>query len=85
MPKKCYKTEFFQITTCRFQKSPYLCNVFFIVLDLRLTKVEYSGTPFFLPNLNISSIKQHNPKEKPLKPLIDKPKIRTFAESIEIT
>ena len=29
----------------------YLCNVFFIVLDLRLTKVEYSGTPFFMPFL----------------------------------
>ena len=86
MSKKCYKAEFFQVTSCRFQKSPYLCNVFFIVLDLRLTKVgvqRYSF--FFLPNLNISSIKQHNPKEKPLKPLIDKPKIRTFAESIEIT
>ncbi len=27
----------------------YLCSVFFIVLDLRLTISEYSGTPFFLP------------------------------------
>ena len=26
----------------------YLCNVFFIVLDLRLTRSEYSGTPFFV-------------------------------------
>ena len=25
----------------------YLCSVFFIVLDLRLTISEYSGTPFF--------------------------------------
>jgi hypothetical protein len=23
--------------------------VFFIVLDLRLTRLEYSGTPFFMP------------------------------------
>ena len=28
---------------------PYLCIVFFIVLDLRLTRLEYSGTPFFVP------------------------------------
>ena len=27
---------------------PYLCNVFFIVLDLRLTRLGYSGIPFFL-------------------------------------
>ena len=30
------------------KKTLYLCNVFFIVLDLRLTKLEYSGTPFFI-------------------------------------
>ena len=28
---------------------PYLCNVFFIVLDLRLTRLGYSGIPFFCP------------------------------------
>ena len=28
----------------------YLCNVFFIVLDLRLTKrLDYGGSPFFCP------------------------------------
>ncbi|SES96173.1 hypothetical protein SAMN04487825_10980 [Prevotella sp. kh1p2] len=27
----------------------YLCNVFFIVLDLRLTRLEYGGTPFLMP------------------------------------
>ena len=27
--------------------SPYLCIVFFIVLDLRLTRLGYSGIPFF--------------------------------------
>ena len=28
---------------------PYLCNVFFIVLDLRLTRLGYSGISFFCP------------------------------------
>ena len=31
-------------------KNQYLCTVFFIVLDLRLTRLEYSGTPFFVYN-----------------------------------
>ena len=35
----CYRTYFFSWIICRFIRSPYLCNVFFIVLDLRLTKV----------------------------------------------
>lgn len=30
---------------------PYLCNVFFIVLDLRLTRLGYSGIPFFFAPL----------------------------------
>ena len=34
---------------CIFLKRPYLCIVFFIVLDLRLTRLGYSGIPFFLP------------------------------------
>ena len=29
----CYKTQFLGRNTCQFTKSPYLCNVFFIVLD----------------------------------------------------
>ena len=29
----------------------YLCNVFFIVLDLRLTRLGYSGIPFFFAPL----------------------------------
>ena len=33
---------------CIFLKRPYLCIVFFIVLDLRLTRLGYSGIPFFL-------------------------------------
>ena len=32
----------------RLQNIHYLCNVFFIVLDLRLTKVDRSGDPFFI-------------------------------------
>ena len=34
---------------CIFLKRPYLCIVFFIVLDLRLTRLGYSGIPFFCP------------------------------------
>ena len=30
-----------------FARKSYLCNVFFIVLDLRLTRLGYSGIPFF--------------------------------------
>ncbi|WP_297644900.1 hypothetical protein, partial [uncultured Bacteroides sp.] len=33
------KTGFIAPCPCKFQESPYICNVFFIVLDLRLTKV----------------------------------------------
>ena len=34
-------------TACRFGKTPYLCIVFFIVLDLRLTKVGARRCSFF--------------------------------------
>ena len=47
-----------KISVCRYYfviilafvcENKYLCIVFFIVLDLRLTKrLEYSGTPFFI-------------------------------------
>ncbi len=37
---------FFGLKFARSGKSQYLCTVFFIVLDLRLTRLEYSGTPF---------------------------------------
>ncbi|MBE6272984.1 MAG: hypothetical protein E7097_03740 [Bacteroides sp.] len=43
----CYKTRFFTQNICRYPKSPYLCNVFFIVLDLRLTKVGARRCSFF--------------------------------------
>ena len=45
--KSCYKTYFFIWIICRNIKSPYLCNVFFIVLDLRLTKVGARRCSFF--------------------------------------
>ena len=44
----CYETYFFSWIICRFLKCPYLCNVFFIVLDLRLTKVGVQRYSFFL-------------------------------------
>ena len=33
-------------SACIFPRCPYLCIVFFIVLDLRLTRLGYSGIPF---------------------------------------
>ena len=36
--KLCYKMRCFTPKIWRYAESPYLCNVFFIVLDLRLTK-----------------------------------------------
>ena len=43
----CYRTYFFSWIICRFIRSTYLCNVFFIVLDLRLTKVGVQRYSFF--------------------------------------
>ena len=43
----CYETYFFSWIICRYHKSTYLCNVFFIVLDLRLTKVGARRCSFF--------------------------------------
>ena len=40
--------HFYDAKPCIFQKRLYLCIVFFIVLDLRLTRLGYSGIPFFL-------------------------------------
>ena len=57
---QCYKTSLFSCFICKFDRSPYICNVFFIVLDLRLTKDWLSGIdslflcPF--PRLNIPSL-----------------------------
>ena len=41
--------HFYDAKPCIFQKRLYLCIVFFIVLELRLTRLGYSGIPFFLP------------------------------------
>ena len=38
---------FFMLGTCYFQICPYICSVFFIVLDLRLTKVGVQRYSFF--------------------------------------
>ena len=43
----CYETYFFSWIICRYIGSPYLRNVFFIVLDLRLTKVGVQRYSFF--------------------------------------
>ena len=40
---QCYKTSLFSCFICKFDRSPYICTVFFIVLDLRLTKDWLSG------------------------------------------
>ena len=45
--KACYKTAKYRLKTCYYKQSPYLCNVFFIVLDLRLTKVGVQRYSFF--------------------------------------
>ena len=43
----CYKTHVNVHKTCIIPESLYLCNVFFIVLDLRLTKVGVQRNSFF--------------------------------------
>ena len=48
----CYETYFFSWIICRFLKCPYLCNVFFIVLDLRLTKVGVQRYSFFYVHMS---------------------------------
>ncbi len=45
--KSCYKTCFFSWKICRLKFTPYLCTVFFIVLDLRLIKVGVQRYSFF--------------------------------------
>ncbi len=45
---KCYKVHLFFSFACRYQKNTYLCIVFFIVLDLRLTKGWSTAVLLFL-------------------------------------
>ena len=49
--KPCYKMLRFAPEIWRYAESPYLCSVFFIVLDLRLTKrlAVWDRYPFFMP------------------------------------
>ena len=42
------KHAFFSWIICKFLNCPYLCHVFFIVLDLRLTKVWSTAVLLFL-------------------------------------
>ena len=70
MLKLCYKTYFLGTISCKFPKSLYLCIVFFIVLDLRLTRLEYSGTPFFVLIYKILKIKP-NFKQKARKVVLN--------------
>ena len=56
--KTCYKTHFFLWIVCRFPGSAYLCIVFLIVLDLRLTKVGLSGAFFYVHTQTNSAIKE---------------------------
>ena len=44
----CYKTHVNAHKTCIIPESPYLYIVFFIVLDLRLTKVGVQRNSFFM-------------------------------------
>ena len=46
--KSCYKTHVFAHKTCKFRKSPYLCNVFFIVLDFKVNKGWSTAVLLFL-------------------------------------
>ena len=46
--KLCYKTRFFYWNTCRLPKSPYLCTVFFIVLDFKGNKGWSTAVLLFL-------------------------------------
>ena len=45
-----------QINYCRIPESPYICTVFFIVLDLRLTKVGARRCSFFYAHIPRSSL-----------------------------
>ena len=51
--KPCYKIRYLSLKIWRYAESPYLCNVFFIVLDLRLTKDWLSGIDSLFLCLNV--------------------------------
>ena len=70
--KPCYKIRYLSLKIWRYAESPYLCNVFFIVLDLRLTKDWLSGIDsLFLcsfPSKNIASLSGRDGYGSPDKP-----------------
>ena len=43
--------EIFREMVCRFQEKPYLCTVFFMVLDFKVNKGWAQRSPFFMPLL----------------------------------
>ena len=53
----CYKTYFFSWIICSYPESTYLCTVFFIVLDLRLTKVGVQRYSFFYAHTSVKEEK----------------------------
>ena len=50
------KHTFFSWIICRYVRSPYLCTVFFIVLDLKLTKVGVQRYSFFYAHMSGTSL-----------------------------
>ena len=59
--KPCYKMLRFAPEIWRYAESPYLCSVFFIVLDLRLTKDWLSGIDSLFYVLFSRQIYRHYP------------------------
>ena len=57
--KPCYKIRYLSLKIWRYAESPYLCNVFFIVLDLRLTKVGVQRYSFFYVRTSALGEKNH--------------------------
>jgi hypothetical protein len=53
---------YFALKIWRYAESPYLCNVFFIVLDLRLTKDWLSGIDSLFLCLFLHKLRRSHPK-----------------------
>ena len=60
--KPCYKMLRFAPEIWRYAESPYLCGVFFIVLDLRLTKDWLSGIDSLFLCLFLHKLRRSHPK-----------------------
>ena len=59
----CYKAVFLRLNVCHIPRNQYLCIVFFIVLDLRLTRLGFGGIPFFMSVLHVPGC--HTPIQMP--------------------